>query len=91
MEVFTLLVSNCVAQEYCTNCPSRKVCILRYNFYSEEKFMEKLKIANFVTAYHAIHAGHDFYSIAVGVNDAFNAFKKKRSQELKEHPTYSPD
>lgn len=74
----------CARQDYCTTCPSRVGCIMRYDFYkSNEKFDQNLRLGNSI--YTAKLATIDALEV-----EKFNDWmREKRKREMIEHPEFS--
>lgn len=80
----------CQKNEYCTNCPVRRGCFVRKNFYcSTEEFVEQCKQTNIQVMATAISMGYSPEKAISECAGVSNAISKKRDREIKEHPTYS--
>lgn len=81
---------SCQMHEYCTNCPARVGCIVRFGFYrSNEEYLELVKTVNILTLQIALANKMDFCSCAYEINNIGNSMDKKRNRELELHPQYS--
>ena len=80
----------CFQHEYCTNCPIRRECTVRPIFYSDEEYEEwrsqTLKISERI----AKTMGYPHWMTSSSIGIGIQMMDKRRAQELKEHPSYSP-
>lgn len=81
----------CFTQEYCTDCPNRKVCTIRPTFYSDEAYNawkeDTIKKFNIVTSLQGVPP----FIAQMGKEMALSMMDKRRAEERRLHATYVKD
>lgn len=80
----------CKQQEYCTDCPARKNCNIRKDFY-KKSFKQIVENACIDACMIGIRDGIPSYRVFSSATDSANKIYKKQNEELSLHPTYSVD
>ena len=77
------LLKICSSTDFCTNCPKRTGCRIRYDFYINDLQCEiSLQLAE-------INVTKEHPSSSELALEAANHFRRKRNHEIKIHPYFS--